>query len=88
MDSDFEMATTHIKQYLITKDTSFSKTGLDPGIETEICRISKELYDETNKILNRNKEKLLFIKKILYESETGKLSSQELKELLNDHKVN
>lgn len=84
-DADFEKAIIHIKQYLILKNPFYSKTGLDEGIKSEMCSVSKTLYNETKTILLKNKDDLYLIKKKLYESEPKRISSEELKKFLNEN---
>lgn len=84
-ESDFPSATELIKGYIVMTDPTVSKTLLNEELSASIIDVSKNLYQEAEEILSKNKEMLVVIADKLESRNT--LNKNEIIQLLNDIKI-
>lgn len=79
-NSDFNRANTYIENYVFMTNDNLSKYSLDPAVQREVLKLSKELYQETYKLLSENKGVLNVLS--AYIKDAGKCSYEEVKNIV------
>lgn len=84
-ESDFKRANKLLKEYIVLKDNTVSKTYLDVELADKMITYSKQFYEESREILLANEEKLHDLSIRLYEK--GSMSKKQVEDFFKEKQM-
>lgn len=84
-ESDFKRANKLLKEYIVLKDNTVSKTYLDVELADKMITYSKQFYEESREILLANEEMLHDLSIKLYEE--GSMSKKQVEDFFKEKQM-